>query len=142
MIIYEYTNRNDKIFKREKTMKLENKRLMKLLVSEAEPKVSIILPIHPETPQVESNILTYKNLLKDVKKHLEMNYPRRDWDGVIEKLKALTLDRTLWNEVQNSLLIFASKAGLEICGVEHKVLAKEHVGSTFLVRSLTSGRKC
>jgi len=117
-------------------MKLENKRLMKLLVSEAEPKVSIILPIHPETPQVESNILTYKNLLKDVKKHLEMNYPRRDWDSIVDGLKALTLDRRLWNDADQSLLIFASKEGLEVCEVEHKVLAKEYVGSTFLVQDL------
>jgi len=117
-------------------MKLENKHLLKLLASDVEPKISIILPIHPETPQVENNILTYKNLLKDVKKDLELNYHRREWEETIEKLKALILDRTLWNNAKQSLLIFANSEGMEICEVKHEVAAKEHVGSTFLVQDL------
>lgn len=117
-------------------MKLINDNLMKLLTSDIEPKISIILPIHPETPQAESNLLTYKNLLKDVKKDLEYNYPRRDWNNVIEKLNALTLDRKLWNNPKKALLIFANNQDMEICEMEHTVLAKEHVGSTFLVQDL------
>ncbi|KRN98919.1 hypothetical protein IV57_GL000730 [Companilactobacillus kimchiensis] len=101
-----------------------------------EPQISIILPIHPETPQVESNILTYKNLLKDVKKDLEYNYPRREWNNVVEKLDALVLDRSLWNDAKKALLIFANNETMEICEMEHTVLAKEHVGSTFLVQDL------
>ncbi|WP_119327289.1 hypothetical protein [Companilactobacillus musae] len=117
-------------------MKLKNDNLMKLLTSDLEPKISIILPIHPETPQAESNLLTYKNLLKDVKKDLEYNYPRRDWNHAVEKLDALTLDRKLWNNAKKALLIFANNESMEICEMEHTVLAKEHVGSTFLVQDL------
>lgn len=117
-------------------MKLKNDNLMKLLTSDMEPKISIILPIHPETPQVENNILTYKNLLKDVKKDLEYNYPRRDWKNAVERLDALTLDRRLWNDAKKALLIFANNEAMEICEMEHTVLAKEHIGNTFLIQDL------
>ncbi|MQS77324.1 hypothetical protein FHL06_13490, partial [Lactobacillus halodurans] len=70
-------------------MKLKNDNLMKLLTSELEPKISIILPIHPETPQAETNLLAYKNLLKDVKKDLELNYPRREWNNAAKNLESL-----------------------------------------------------
>jgi len=118
-------------------MKLKNQtELLKLLSSNVEPKISIILPVHPETPQVENNILTYKNLLKSVKKNLECNYPRRDWINAVAILDALTLDRRLWNNAKKALLIFANNEAMEICEMEHQVLAKEHVGSTFLVQDL------
>jgi len=118
-------------------MKLKNQtELLKLLSSNVEPKISIILPVHPETPQVENNILTYKNLLKDVKKDLECNYPRRDWNRAVAKLDALLLDRRLWNDTKKALLIFANNEAMEICEMEHTVLAKAHVGSTFLVQDL------
>lgn len=118
-------------------MKLKNDNLMNLLTSDIEPKISIILPIHPETPQAESNLLTYKNLLKDVKKDLTYNYPRREWTEMIEKLDSLMLDRNLWNNNSNkALLIFANNETMEICEMDHTVLAKEHVGNTFLVQDL------
>lgn len=117
-------------------MNVINDNLMRLLTSDIEPKISIILPIHPETPQVENNLLTYKNLLKDVKKDLTYNYPRREWSDVVERLDALILDRKLWNNAQKALLIFANNETMEICEMEHTVLAKEHVGSTFLVQDL------
>ena len=117
-------------------MKLQNDNLMKLLKSDLEPKISIILPIHPTTPQAESNLLAYKNLLKDVKKDLEYNYPRREWNQAVENLEALILDRKLWNSSKKALLIFANNEQIEICEMEHTVLAKEHVGNTFLVQDL------
>ncbi|MQS76971.1 hypothetical protein [Companilactobacillus halodurans] len=117
-------------------MKLQNKRLMKLLASKIEPKVSIILPIHQGTPQIDENILTYKNLLKCVKKQLELNYPRRLWNQLVEKLESLVLDRELWHNEYRSLLIFGNDEGLEICQMRHAVLPKEHVGNTFLVQDL------
>ena len=117
-------------------MKLKNDNLMRLLASDMEPKISIILPIHPETPQAESNLLAYKNLLKDVKKDLEYNYPRREWSNAVDNLDSLILDRKLWNNAQKALLIFANNETIEICEMEHTVLAKEHVGSTFLVQDL------
>lgn len=117
-------------------MKLENDKLMKLLTSDIEPKISIILPIHPETPNSESNLLMYKNLLKDVKKDLEYNYPRRDWNDAVQRLDALMIDRRIWTSDKNALLIFANNESMEICEMEHTVLAKEHVGSTYLVQDL------
>lgn len=112
------------------------KDLLQLLSSNVEPKISIILPIHPETPQIENNILTYKNLLKDVKKDLEYNYPRRDWNDVVDKLENLTLDRDLWSSSSKSLLIFANNENLQISEVDHDVQPKAHVGSTFLIQDL------
>ena len=117
-------------------MKLTNDNLMKLLTSDSEPKISIILPIHPETPNSETNLLNYKNLLKDVKKDLEYNYPRRDWNDAVQRLDALMLDRRIWTSDKKALLIFANNESMEICEMEHTVLAKEHVGSTFLVQDL------
>lgn len=117
-------------------MRSINDNLMKILTSDVEPKISIILPIHPETPQAESNLLAYKNLLKDVKKDLELNYPRREWDSAVENLEALILDRSLWNSSQKALIIYANNEAIEVCQMNHTVLAKEHVGSTFLVQDL------
>lgn len=117
-------------------MKLKNDNLMKLFTSDMEPKISIILPIHPETPQAESNLLAYKNLLKDVKKDLELNYPRREWSNAVKDLESLILDRKLWNSSKKALLIFANNENMEICAMEHTVLPKEHVGSTFLIQDL------
>lgn len=117
-------------------MKLKNDNLMKLLTSDLEPKISIILPIHPETPQAETNLLAYKNLLKDVKKDLELNYPRREWKNAAKNLESLILDRNLWNSAKKALLIFANNEQMEICKMEHTVLAKEHVGNTFLIQDL------
>ncbi|KRK79715.1 baeRF8 domain-containing protein [Companilactobacillus nodensis] len=114
------------------------KELLQLLSSNVEPKISIILPIHPENPQVENNILTYKNLLKDVKKDLELNYSRRDWSNVVSKLENLILDRNLWNSSNQSLLIFANNEDLQICELNHAVQPKAHVGSTFLIQDLFS----
>jgi len=117
-------------------MKLKNDNLMKLLTSDNEPKISIILPIHPETPQAETNLLAYKNLLKDVKKDLELNYPRREWNNAVKNLESLILDRKLWNSDKRALLIFANNENMEIRAMEHTVLAKEHVGNTFLIQDL------
>ncbi|WP_125587914.1 baeRF8 domain-containing protein [Companilactobacillus jidongensis] len=114
------------------------KELLQLLSSNVEPKISIILPIHPETPQIENNILTYKNLLKDVKKDLELNYPRRDWSEIVAKLDNLILDRGLWNSASRSLLIFGNNENLQICELNHDVQPKAHVGSTFLIQDLFS----
>lgn len=115
---------------------MKDKKLMNLLASSLEPKISIILPIHPETPQIEDNILTYKNLLKDTKKDLELNYPRREWNQAVEKLEALLMDRTLWNNSKKALLIFANNEDMIIKEMEHTVLAKQHVGNTYLVQDL------
>ncbi|APX71147.1 hypothetical protein M5C72_10275 [Companilactobacillus allii] len=118
-------------------MKLTNKKeLLNLLSSKVEPKISIILPIHPETPQVNNNILIYKNLLKDVKKDLELNYPRRDWSNAVEKLDALILDRTLWSNAGPAVLIFATNDDVQICEMNHDVEPKSHVGNTFLIQDL------
>ena len=117
-------------------MKLKNDNLMKLLTSDNEPKISIILPIHPETPQAETNLLAYKNLLKDVKKDLELNYPRREWNNAVKNLESLILDRKLWNSDKRALLIFVNNENMEIRAMEHTVLAKEHVGNTFLIQDL------
>jgi len=118
-------------------MKLKNQtELLKLLSSDVEPKVSIILPINPETPQVENNILTYKNLLKDVKQDLELNYPRRDWVKAVDMLESLILDRQIWVNSKQALIIFANNEALEVSFVDHPVLAKGHVGSTFIVQDL------
>lgn len=117
-------------------MKLYNDNLMKLLSSDIEPKISIILPIHPETPQIEENILTYKNLLKDVKKDLELNYPRREWDMAVKRLDDLLLDRQLFSTSKRALIIFANNEAVEINQMEHQVLPKAHVGTTFLVQDL------
>ena len=118
-------------------MKLKKQtELLKLLSSNVEPKISIILPINPETPQVENNILTYKNLLQDVKKDLSCNYPRRDWITAVDRLEALVFNRKLWNNAKRALIIFANNESLEISEMDHQVLAKSHVGSTFLVQDL------
>lgn len=117
-------------------MRLHNDNLMKLLSSDIEPKISIILPIHPETPQVERNILTYKNLLKDVKQDLDTNYPCKTWSTAVEELESLLLDRVIWNDNEKALLIFANNETMEICEMQHTVLPKQHVGSTFLVQDL------
>lgn len=118
-------------------MKLKNQtELLKLLSSNVEPKISIILPINPETPQVENNILTYKNLLKDVKQDLELNYPRRDWVKAVDMLESLILDRQIWVNSKQALIIFANNEALEVSFVDHPVLAKGHVGSTFIVQDL------
>lgn len=109
--------------------------LMKLLASDIEPKISIIMPIYPQTPQVEVNLITYKNLLKEVKKDLE-NYPRREWNKAVKQLESLVLDRKLWNETKSALLIFANNETIEICEMEHLVAAKSHVGNTFLIQDL------
>lgn len=115
-------------------MKL-SKNLMKLLSSDIEPKISIIMPIYQQTQQVEVNLITYKNLLKEVKKELGQ-YPRREWIKAVEQLESLLLDRKLWNETKTALLIFTNNEAIEICEVEHQVAAKSHVGSTFLVQDL------
>jgi len=117
-------------------MKSQNDNLMNLLTSDMEPKISIILPIHPETPQAENNLLSYKNLLKDVKKDLEYNYPRREWNNAVKNLEALILDRKLWNSSHKALLIFANNTNMEVSEMDHTVLAKEHVGNTFLIQDL------
>lgn len=117
-------------------MKINNDNLMRLLASDVEPKISIILPIRPETPQIEENILNYKNLLKDVKKDLELNYPRRQWDQAIERLENLLLDRQLFSTSKKALIIFANNEAMEISRMEHQVLPKAHVGTTFLVQDL------
>lgn len=109
--------------------------LLKLLASDIEPKISIIMPIYPQTPQVEVNLITYKNLLKEVKKDLE-KYPRREWNKAVEQLESLVLDRKLWNETKSALLIFANNEMIEICEMEHLVAAKSHVGNTFLIQDL------
>ena len=98
-------------------MKL-SKNLMKLLSSDIEPKISIIMPIYQQTQQVEVNLITYKNLLKEVKKELGQ-YPRREWIKAVEQLESLLLDRKLWNETKTALLIFANNEAIEICEVEH-----------------------
>lgn len=117
-------------------MKLNNDNLMRLLASNVEPKISIILPIHPETPQIEENMLNYKNLLKDVKKDLELNYPRRQWDQAVEGLENLLLDRQLFSTSKRALIIFSNNESMEISRMEHQVLPKAHVGTTFLVQDL------
>lgn len=108
----------------------------KLLSSKTEPKISIILPVKPETPQIEENILNYKNLLKDVLKDLELNYSRRFWDMAAKNLNCLLLDRQLFSTAKNSLLIFANNEQMEVCELQHKVMPKAHVGTTFLVQDL------
>lgn len=117
-------------------MNIKDDKLLKLLSSKVEPKISIILPIHPETPQIEENILTYKNLLKDVKKDLELNYPRRQWENTVEQLDSLLLDRQLFSTSKRALIVFANNETMEICEMNHKVSPKAHVGTTFLVQDL------
>lgn len=117
-------------------MRIKDDKLLKLLSSKTEPKISIILPVKPETPQIEENILNYKNLLKDVLKDLELNYPRRLWDMAAKNLNSLLLDRQLFSTAKNSLLIFANNEQMEVCELQHKVMPKAHVGTTFLVQDL------
>lgn len=117
-------------------MKLNHDNLMKILSSHVEPKISIILPIHPETPNVNKNILTYKNLLKEVTKDLELNYPRRQWSDAVAQLNSLLLNRVIWHDSEKALLIFANNETMEVCEMEHTVMPKQHVGSTFLVQDL------
>ena len=117
-------------------MRIKDDKLLKLLSSKTEPKISIILPVKPETPQIEENILNYKNLLKDVLKDLELNYSRRFWDMAAKNLNCLLLDRQLFSTAKNSLLIFANNEQMEVCELQHKVMPKAHVGTTFLVQDL------
>ena len=114
----------------------DKKELLNLLSSKVEPKISIILPIHPETPKTDNNILIYKNLLKDVKKDLELNYPRREWSNAVDKLNSLILDRALWHNASPAVLIFANNEDMQICEMNHRVEPKSHVGNTFLIQDL------
>ncbi len=71
-------------------------------------KVSLYLPTHRAFPDNRQDPIQYKNLLQQLEAELEKHHPRRDWQAMMDRLKALLDDTDLWLYATEGLAVLAA----------------------------------
>lgn len=119
---------------------INNESLQNLLQHEAPealPRISIYVHTYQRHPDNEGDPIRYKNLVADVERKLEANYPRRQWENTLKSLYALQNQQTeIWNRTKSGLAVFAVGDFLKIIHLEYRPESLGVVAADFHVLPL------
>jgi len=123
-------------------LQLSNKTLEELVKSTASPAVSLYMSTHRHHPGTEKDPIVFKNLVKDIGKALEKNYPKVNKRIIIDHLMRYETDRHFWAHQLDGLALFIADDFVKEIKVAARLLTKTLVSDSFyiipLVRVLQS----
>lgn len=105
--------------------------LMGELLTAGAPKISIYIPTHRAYPDNMQDPIVYKNQLKLLENELMERYPRREWQGTLERLFALLDDDSFWTHTTEGLGVLAADGRAEPFLLEAPAGPALHLGDSF-----------
>ena len=83
--------------------------LQRLMQAQDQCSISIFMPTHPETSEIEQDQIRFKNLIRQAEKHcLDMGVPSKDMDNMLEKGWQLLREASFWRYAADGLAVFLS----------------------------------
>jgi len=105
--------------------------LISELLTASAPKISIFIPTHRAYPSNMQDPILYKNQLKLLENELTDSYPRRDWQGTLERLFALLDDDDFWSHTTEGLGVLAADGRAETFLLEAPAGPALRLGDSF-----------
>lgn len=105
------------------------------------PRLSLYLPTHRVSPDNAQDAILFKNLLQQAEKILADNYPRREWEELMNKLRDLQNDSMFWRYTLDGLCILGAGNELAIFRLSQPVAKAVAVEQHFHILPLLAALK-
>lgn len=102
------------------------------------PLVSLYMTTHRHAPENRQDPIRYKNLVTEAKNLLELNYDRKDYEGILEPLDLLETyrDADIWRKSKDGLAVLASTEGVTVYKLDYPVDEFVSVTDSFHIKPL------
>ncbi|WP_139652909.1 baeRF3 domain-containing protein [Raoultibacter phocaeensis] len=102
------------------------------------PLVSLYMTTHRHAPENRQDPIRYKNLVTETKSLFELNYDRKDYEGILEPLDLLETyrDADIWRKAKDGLAVLASNDGMTVYKLDYPVDEFVSVTDTFHIKPL------
>ncbi len=102
-----------------------------ILSDHSDPKVTLYVPTHRDTNYNEEDRIRFGNLIRMVEKKLEKTTDKDTKESMVQSLKVMKDDRTLWNQRGEGFCIFANAKAIVVHVLQNPVQEMAIVGQRF-----------
>lgn len=107
-----------------------------IIFEEKGPLISLYQPTHRHGPEMQQDLIRFKQLIKSIEGSLKENYPSKDIESLMKPFNTLAVDRAFWNNTMDGLAVLANKGKCIIYKLQLPVKELSAVGEKFHIKPL------
>lgn len=108
----------------------------KIIYEDTGPSISLYQPTHRFGPEMQQDIIRFKQLMQSIESSLKENYPQKDIESLMKPFNALLEDRAFWNNTTDGLAILANEDKCIVYKLQLPVKELSAVGERFHIKPL------